>query len=89
MIYILTVTAVLLVLMLMFWKKGIQLIAEHKATKDLERHLFPNGAEQKQKVLKTMEGITGKRLSETLMMDYFLSTNSLTLADKYGAVIVH
>jgi len=81
MIYILTVTAVLLVLMLMFWKKGIQLIAEHKATKDLERHLFPNGAEQKQKVLKTMEGITGKRFSETLMMDYFLKIKGLQIVN--------
>jgi len=81
MIYILTVTAVLLVLMLVFWKKGIQLIAEHKATKDLERHLFPKGTEQKQKVLKTMESITGKRFSESMLMDYFLKIKGLQIVN--------
>jgi len=81
MIYILTATVVLLVLVLVFWKKGIQLIAEHKATKDLERHLFPNGDEQKQKVLKIMENITGNRFSESMLMDYFLKIKGLQIVN--------
>ena len=79
MIYALTAIAVLLVLLFLFWKKGIQLIAEHKATKDLERRLFPNGEEQKQKVLKIMEKITSGRFSESLMMDYFLKIKGLQI----------
>ncbi len=79
MIYVLTALAVLLVFLFWFWKKGIQLIAEHKATKDLERHLFPNGEEQKQKVLETMGKITNSRFPESLMMDYFLKIKGLQI----------
>ena len=79
MIYTLTAIAVLLVLLFLFWKKGIQLIAEHKATKDLERRLFPNGEEQKQKVLEIMGNITSDRFSESLMMDYFLKIKGLQI----------
>jgi len=81
MIYILTITAVLLVLVLWFWKKGIQLMAEHKATKDLERHLFPDGEEQKKKVQEIMEEITSNRFSESLMMDYFLKIKGLQIVN--------
>ena len=77
MIYILTGTAFTITFVLWFWKRGILLIAERRATKDLGRHLFPNGEEQKLKAIATMENITNNRFSEPLMIDYFLKIKGL------------
>jgi hypothetical protein len=79
MTYFLIVIAATAGLMIWFWKKGVLLIAENKATRDLERHLFPNGEEQKKNVLETMAKITGKRFSESLMLDYFLKIKGLQI----------
>lgn len=79
MIYILTGTAIILAFAIWFWKRGIILIAEKRASKDLGRHLFPNGEEQKLKALATMEKITNNRFSEPLMIDYFLKIKGLQL----------
>ena len=77
MIYLSIGLAILLGMVIWFWKKGILLIAEKKATKDLSRYLFPKGEEQKRKALSTMEKITNGRFSETLMTDYFLKIKGL------------
>ncbi len=77
MIYIIIGTVITLGFLTWFWKKGILLIAESKATKDLERHLFPNGEEQRLKALATMEKITNSRFTEALMIDYFLKIKGL------------
>lgn len=77
MIYLLISTVAILVFFIWFWKKGILLIAEKKATKDLGRHLFPDGEEQRLKALATMEKITNSRFPESLMIDYFLKIKGL------------
>ena len=79
MIYILSGVVILMGFTSWFWKKGVLLIAEKKAIKDLQRRLFPNGEEQKQKVLTTMEKITKKRFPEALMIDYFLKIKGLQI----------
>ena len=77
MIYLLTGLAILLGMIIWFWKKGVLLIAEKRATKDLGRHLFPNGEEQRLSALATMEKITNNRFPEALMIDYFLKIKGL------------
>ena len=77
MIYLLISTVAILMFFVWFWKKGILLIAEKKATKDLGRHLFPDGEEQRLKALATMEKITNSRFPESLMIDYFLKIKGL------------
>ena len=77
MIYILTIAAITVTFVIWFWKRGVLLIAEKRATKDLGRHLFPNGEEQKIKALSTMEKITNSRFPEPLMIDYFLKIKGL------------
>ncbi len=77
MIYILTIAAITVTFVIWFWKRGVLLIAEKRATKDLGRHLFPNGEEQKIKALSTMEMITNSRFPEPLMIDYFLKIKGL------------
>lgn len=79
MIYLLIGLTILLGMVIWFWKKGILLIAEKRATKDLSRHLFPNGEEQRLKALSTMEKITNNRFSEVLMIDYFLKIKGLQI----------
>ncbi len=79
MTYLLISTVSILVFLVWFWKIGILLIAENKATKDLGRFLFPDGEEQRLKALAIMEKITSKRFSETLMIDYFLKIKGLQI----------
>jgi hypothetical protein len=77
MIYITIGTAITLGLTLWFWKYGVFWVAERKATKDLERRLFPNGEEQKNNVLATMEKITNNRYEAARLLDYFLKIKGL------------
>lgn len=80
MIYLLVIgTAISTTLSFWFYRRGLALVAEQKATKELEKRLFPNGEKQRNDVLMTMKAITNNRFSVPLMLDYFLKIKGLQI----------
>ncbi|TAJ14857.1 hypothetical protein DMA11_03795 [Marinilabiliaceae bacterium JC017] len=78
MIYLLVIgTVVSTTLSFWFYRRGLTLVAEQKATKELEKRLFPNGEKQRNDVLMTMKVITNNRFSVPLMLDYFFKIKGL------------
>jgi len=71
---------------LWFWKKGIILIAEKNASKELEQVLFPEGKGEKESILKSLHKITKNKYSSDLLLDYFLKIKGLQVVNMYDPV---
>ncbi len=71
---------------LWFWKKGIALIAERNASKELEKILFPKGTAEKEATLVSLQKITKDKYSNDLLLDYFLKIKGLQVINMYDPV---
>ncbi|MCU4156403.1 hypothetical protein J1N10_10470 [Carboxylicivirga sp. A043] len=71
---------------LWFWKKGLALLAERNASKELERVLFPNGDNEKEAILDSLIKITKGKYSQELLLDYFLKIKGLQVVNMYDPV---
>jgi len=71
---------------LWFWKKGLVLLAEKNAAKELEKILFPNGDEDKASILASLSKITKDKYSSELLLDYFLKIKGLQVVNMYDPV---
>jgi hypothetical protein len=58
-------------------QRGLEKMAEKRAIKELERKLFPNGDAQKSQIISAIHQITSNRLSDDLVLDYFLKIKGL------------
>ena len=74
-----TIIGLLLTGAFVFWfnKYGIRILAEKKASKELDRLLFSSGKADKEKVLSTIHEITKNRLTDDQAIDYFLKIKGL------------
>ncbi|MBR8534355.1 hypothetical protein KEM09_03090 [Carboxylicivirga mesophila] len=71
---------------LWFWKKGLALLAEKNASKELEKILFPKGASEKEATLVSLQKITKDKYNNDLLLDYFLKIKGLQVINMYDPV---
>ncbi len=69
-----------------FWTKGMTLLAERNASKELEKVLFPKGAAEKEATLVSLQKITKEKYSNELLLDYFLKIKGLQVVNMYDPV---
>ncbi|MBK3517940.1 hypothetical protein [Carboxylicivirga marina] len=79
-------TFALLAFGLWFWKRGLSLLAEKNAAKELEKTLFPNGDTEKHAILDSLCQITKDKYSKELLLDYFLKIKGLQVVNMYDPV---
>jgi len=71
---------------LWFWKKGIILLAEKNAAKELEKVLFSEGISEKELILESLHKITKGKYTNELLLDYFLKIKGLQVINMYDPV---
>ena len=71
---------------LWFWKKGIILLAEKNAAKELEQVLFSEGISEKELILESLHKITKGKYTNELLLDYFLKIKGLQVINMYDPV---
>ncbi|TRX62390.1 hypothetical protein [Carboxylicivirga sp. M1479] len=71
---------------LWFWKKGLALLAEKNASKELEKKLFPKGKEEKDAIMESLTKITKGKYNHDLLLDYFLKIKGLQVVNMYDPV---
>ncbi len=86
MITLIITTLTILTFGLWFWKKGIILLAEKKASKELEKILFPEGNSEKISILEALQKITKGKYTNELLLDYFLKIKGLQVINMYNPV---
>ncbi|WP_439183902.1 hypothetical protein [Carboxylicivirga taeanensis] len=86
MITLFIIIFVLLGFGLWFWKKGMTLLAERNASKELEKVLFPGGNTEKEATLSSLQQITKNKYSKELLLDYFLKIKGLQVVNMYDPV---
>lgn len=69
-----------------FWTKGLALLAERNASKELEKVLFPKGSAEKEATLLSLQKITKEKYSDDLLLDYFLKIKGLQVVNMYDPV---
>ena len=69
-----------------FWKKGIVLLAERNASKELEHILFPEGKVEKVSILESLQTITKGKYTNDLLLDYFLKIKGIQVINMYDPV---
>ncbi|MCG8582300.1 MAG: hypothetical protein MI866_20420 [Bacteroidales bacterium] len=76
----------LLVSGLWFWKKGLAMLAERNASKELEKLLFPKGDNEKEAIIESLVKITKGKYNQELLLDYFLKIKGLQVVNMYDPV---
>lgn len=66
--------------------RGLDLIAERKAIKELERILFPAGHTQRSTVIDAIHRMTNQRLSDDEALDYFLKIKGLQVINLHDPI---
>lgn len=62
-------------------RKVYPALVRKKATKQLERELFPNGNRQKSEIIRCCKELTGDRFSDEEVLDYFMKMKGLQVVD--------
>jgi len=79
-------TLLILAFSLWFWKKGVVLLAERNASKELEQILFLDGKLEKASILESLQNITKRKYTNDLLLDYFLKIKGLQVINMYDPV---
>ena len=62
-------------------RKVYPALVREKATKQLERKLFPNGNRQKSEIVRCCKELTGDRFSDEEVLEYFMKMKGLQVVD--------
>lgn len=83
---LLIITSALLAFGIWFWKRGLILIAERNASKELEKVLFPEGVSEKENVINSFKSITKGKYTNEMLLDYFMKIKGLQVINMYDPV---
>jgi hypothetical protein len=86
MIYALVLVTIIAATFVWMHIKGLDLIAEKKAIKDLEHLLFTTGQGQRENVIASIHKMTNHRLTDDEALDYFLKIKGLQVINLHDPI---
>lgn len=86
MIYALVLVTLIAATFVWFHVRGLDLIAEKKAMKELEHMLFNSGSSQKSNVIESIHKMTNFRLTDEEALDYFLKIKGLQVINLHDPI---